>query len=143
VKQTIIIRDWHLKQQAKALIDSLPLEDPHEISVRPWKSKRSLQQNRYLFGVVYERIRLHVQESTGEIYSAEDIHEAMKQKFLPADIVEIGDERFTVARTTTRLTVREFAEYVDSIIGYAAEHLGLVVPAPDEEWYEQEARRYA
>lgn len=93
-----------------------------ELVLRQEKSKRSDQQNRYMWGVVYEILSEH----TG--YTPEEIHAIMKFKFL-----RIRDERNNeYVRSTTKLNTAEMENYLDKIKKWAAQDLGVFIPDPNE-----------
>lgn len=96
-----------------------------EITVRPETKSRTNEQNRYLWGVVYK----YISEEIG--YEPEQVHELMKFKFLKIEILVKGNPE-TVIRSTTDLSTEEFNQYVERIVRWAAEFLGLVIPDPNE-----------
>lgn len=96
-----------------------------EITVRPETKSRTNEQNRYLWGVVYK----YISEEIG--YEPEQVHELMKFKFLKIEILVKGNPE-TVIRSTTELSTEEFNQYVERIVRWAAEFLGLVIPDPNE-----------
>ncbi len=95
-----------------------------EIIVKPWKQKRTDEQNKYLWGVVYKCL------SDWNGNSTEEWHEICKQMFLPPHQVMFERKFYTMRLTTTTKSTKEFAEYVDKIIQFAAEH-GVVIPPPE------------
>lgn len=93
-----------------------------ELVLRQEKSKRSLSQNSYMWGVVYEILSEH----TG--YTPDEIHAIMKFKFL-----RIMDERNNeYVRSTTKLNTAEMESYLDKIKKWAAQDLGVFIPDPGE-----------
>lgn len=96
--------------------------------------KRSNQQNRYLWGVVYAMLSEHIGEQDVEL-----IHEYCKKRFLPKRILsiaskesgEIVDEE-EVSGTTAKLSTIEFSEYIEKIQIWASTHLNLSIPDPNE-----------
>ena len=90
------------------------------------KNKRSNQQNRYLWGVVYALIA----EELG--YSVDEIHDLLAKKFIPSHEIEVFGESRIVAKSTAKLSTIEFSNYVESIRAFVAEY-GIVIPDPDPE----------
>jgi hypothetical protein len=132
VKQKFILRSEEIRRRASDLIREIPLDVVHEVVIRPYKSKRSLDQNA-LHWKRMDIIRLHIADSTGQVFSAEDVHEFFKKKFLPVRLIEIGGESVKVRRTTTQLNTKEFSEFMDNIDRYCIEHLQLWLPEPGME----------
>jgi hypothetical protein len=83
-----------------------------ELILRERQSGRSDDQNRYYHGVVVKMLSDH----TG--YSPEEMHDTLK-------------ERFRV-KTTTKLSVAEFQDYIARIVRWAADDLELPIPDPDQ-----------
>lgn len=128
MKETIIIaREWH-KNRAIDLIRSLSADSGHVVAIKEKKSKRSLDQNA-LHWKRLDIIRLHVADSTGQIFSAENLHEFFKCKFMSVHLVEIGGESVKVRRTTTGMNTKEFAEFMDAIDRYCIDRLNLYLPS--------------
>jgi len=88
--------------------------------------KRSNPQNAYLWGVVYvdvmEGLRALAEEA-GEapvFATDEDLHDAMKWKFLRHQDVLPGGEIVERPGRSSRLTMEQFSEFVSRIIAWAA-----------------------
>ncbi len=93
-----------------------------EITVRRVRSQRSLQANRYYFGVVVALLA----EEFG--YDKQEMHEVLAMNFLRIEdcpITGVPRRKHTPACDTV-----EFAEYVDACIRLGAEH-GVIIPTPD------------
>lgn len=82
---------------------------------------RSDNQNRYLWGVVYKILG----EELG--YLPEEIHDAMKLKFLI-----VHGNKIATLKSTTELSTKEFEEYVFNIRQWASMELQINIPEPNE-----------
>ncbi|MFA4990580.1 MAG: hypothetical protein WC579_01550 [Candidatus Paceibacterota bacterium] len=85
------------------------------------KKDRSAQQNRYMWGVVYQILS----DFTG--HSPEEIHEAMKYEFL----LEKGS-KLKIPKSTTELSTIEMEDYLSKIREFASMELGVYIPSPNE-----------
>lgn len=112
----------HVKRNIQNLLCTLDGERVEITIAKPTK-KRSNQQNSYLWGVPYALIAEH----TG--MDADSVHHEMRGMFLK----QKGNGPINKVKSTTKLTTAEFNAYVDSIIRWAAEFLGLYIPLPNEE----------
>lgn len=85
------------------------------------KSKRSLSQNDYLWGVVYKKIAEH----TG--HTEDELHEYFKRKCLPPKFIKVMGKEIKVPSSTTELNKVEFSEYIEKIRAEVAP-MGIVIP---------------
>lgn len=100
-----------------------------EITIR--RATRSQALNRYYWGVVIHLLSEH----TG--YSADELHDVLKMKFIPKRLAvcngngEIVGE-YVMGGSTRRMTNREFQDYLSAIRQWAAEQLDCNIPEPHE-----------
>jgi len=92
------------------------------------KSRRSKEQNAYLWGVVYREISKH----TG--HTPSELHGIFKAKFLRSKMIWRGAEVITL-KSSTELSVGEMQEFLMEVIREANE-LGIVIPEPDRDQIE-------
>jgi hypothetical protein len=112
------------------------------------KGKRSNPQNSFYWGVCIPEIRRRLKE-LGNDFDAETVHEYLKGRFNCEKVeIEATGELLEIGQTTTKLTKGEFAEYLDKIIRFASESLGITIPDPGTQTeipymiasYDEEAR---
>lgn len=127
-KQSIVIRNEEMRRRVISFLNNLNIEKPWEITIEPYRKKRSLSQLRLMWLWISE-VAEHVREHTG--MDSEDVHAFLKEKFLPPRIIEIAGEAVEY-RTTTKLTTAEMSEYMDRIYAWATTELGLLLPLPEE-----------
>jgi hypothetical protein len=101
------------------------------VTIEEWRNTRSLQQNRYYWGVVIKLISDH----TG--FDSLETHEVLKYKFNSklTELVNVKSGEIEIIEhggTTTRMTTLEFMEYIGKIQQWAAEFLALSIPGPNE-----------
>ena len=103
-----------------------------EVIVKPYHSKRSLQQNKFYWPVVVGMITDALQDLGNEI-DAEGTHEFLKAKFNPKTITNptTGELIATVGGSTAKMNKSEMMCYIDTITVWAAEFLGITIPPPD------------
>lgn len=106
-----------------------------EVKFGEKKSNRSLAQNRLLW-MWNKLIADHVLESTGEHYSDDEIHEYMKSQLLPSKVVEIEGKPVRCRKSTAKLNTRDMADYLNKLDMYCADSLHLVLPRPEDLYYE-------
>lgn len=104
-------------QRAAEAIATLPPKRHWRIEVSEFR-KRSGPQNRLLWAI-YTAIA----NATG--HTPEEIHEAMKAKFLPPKVIELAGSEVTVSGSTAEQDVMAFSEYVERVQSFAASELGV------------------
>jgi hypothetical protein len=118
------------------LIDAVAKMDGKRLilTLKEQKRKRSLNQNAYLWGVVYARI-VEVFREYGNNVDAEDVHAYLKDHVgkLKQFFVTPDGEVLTGPGSTAKLTTQEFEVYVENVRGWAIDTLGVAIPLPNEE----------
>jgi hypothetical protein len=89
--------------------------------------RRSHEQNRYLWGIVYATILKHL-----EGWDADDVHEYCLGEWGGWETMEgFGRKRLRPLRRSSKLNTTEFAEFVSFIQRHMAEK-GIQIPNPGE-----------
>lgn len=142
--QTIVLaKDRDDSGRVVRFIEALPRDKAWEIEVRPYRAKRSDQQNRYWWAVVVKTLS----ESVG--YESQEVHEHLcgshfgwKDKRVPKTPRNPEGLESVPLRTTTTdahgnrsvLSKMEFADLVAFAQRFGANH-GIFIPDPDAEWF--------
>lgn len=106
------------------------------ITIQTVSRKRTNQQNRYihrLFTIFTQSLN-----ELGNSFSMSDVKSLCAAKFLIIDVVnqdsgEIIGQRI---KGTSELNTVEFGEYLDQVIGWAADTFGIILPYPTESFIE-------
>lgn len=100
---------------------------PVRITLEHYKKRRTDQQNRYLFGVVYAIIS----QETGN--NVNDLHEFYLGEFFGWEEYEVmGLKRLRPRERSSKQVKARFSEFLESVISHAAS-LGIVVPPPNHD----------
>lgn len=122
----------HDMDRALQMLMGLAKDRGYRVQCEEIKKKRSLAQNAYLWGVCYPTIL----EKGGETlagWSSNDLHEYFLGEHYGWEVIEgFGRKRMKPLKRSSKLSVGEFMQFVDSIQRKAAE-LGIYIPNPDEE----------
>lgn len=102
-----------------------------EVIVKRLRANRSIQANRYYWGVVLATLSGH----TG--YTVDELHDLMKMKFIPKHLALLdgnGDVHgeFVLGGSTRQMNSQDFAEYVNRVRQFAAEELDCNIPDASE-----------
>ena len=118
------------KEAVKAYVDKLPEGKRFDVSVKVHREKRTVDQNRLLFLWIG-----CVSLETG--YFKDEVHEIFKKKFLGIEVFEIWGERVERLRSTANLDTKQFSDYLDRIQQFASTEMGIILPNPKDQYFEQ------
>ena len=90
------------------------------------KNNRSNNQNAYYWGVVLDMLGKYLG------YFPDEIHEVLKQKFLPKKSLVFKSEEIIIAESTTTLDTQGFEDYLEMIRTWASSELQFYIPLPNE-----------
>ena len=93
--------------------------------VIPDNEKPTVNQSGYLWGVVYKSIS----EYTGE--DPESLHKHFKKMFL-SERIEVGGERLLILKNSSRLSQKEYSEFIDNIVRWAWHELSINIPIAEK-----------
>lgn len=147
MSQTFMFRDEMGRQRAANLVANLPLDGRQwKLVWQEAKEKRRDIQNRLLW-MWMGHIQAHMRDAFGQIASAEEWHEVLCRKLMPAEAVNVRLPDGTMMDAgrwrSSKASVREMTEYLNLLDSYCAESLGLLLPHPQDMYYEAMARRAA
>ena len=94
------------------------------------KKSRTLNANRYYFGVVLKTICDEI-GSRDVAMIVDDLHEAMKGKF-NKKVVMIDGEAHEIGETTKKFSQQEFVDYIEKIRDWSLDTLNCYIPLPTE-----------
>jgi hypothetical protein len=101
---------------------------PVEVVLRIHKSQRSTHQLRYYWGVIIELLAQHCG------YTPEEMHESLKYLFLSDHEMDLNE--LVRIKSTAQLSTKEFADYIDRIVRWAAVKLEIYLPDPNQVDYQ-------
>jgi hypothetical protein len=132
-KRVIVLRAEEQRERALALVRNLPLDadKPLQITVDEYRPPRKPDQNALMWAGPLADIAEQAWLE-GRKYSAEAWHEFLKQELLPEEFDPLlcreGYEKWTITPkgdraligTTTKLTVKGMAQYLESLYAFGA-----------------------
>lgn len=111
-----------------AVLSALVCKHGVRVTIEELKRKRSDEQNRYLWGVVYKTLLDHLPG-----WEAEDVHEYMLGECYGWETIEgMGKKRLKPIRRSSKLNKMEFADYI-AFIQRKASEIGVYIPDPNEQ----------
>src|SRR3990167_3919582 len=120
----LIIRTEEMRARVCRLIAGLDLKKPWEVTVGPYKKRRSLNQN----SLHWKRVGIIAQETGND---ADVVHDFLKDKFLIPNEVEIAGEK-RLCRSSAILDTHEMSDFMEQIYAWAAQELGILLPVPED-----------
>ena len=121
--------EYAIPRMLTAKLSSIGAGKKIRLDIKRWYKKRSNPQNSYLWAVVYPTIIHYILEKTGQKFSAEDLHERYKRKYLGFERCEMMPDLIKV-KSTTDLDSKEFwDDFVEYICREWAEN-GLYIELP-------------
>lgn len=123
---------FHNRKAFDASVSSIREGSEVEVAITLLRATRSVQQNRWYWGVCVHLLSEH----TG--YSPEEMHDLLKAKFLPKHLAVLNGngvvvDHYVIGGSTRQLNTVEFKDYTEAIQRWAAESVGVVIPDPNEE----------
>ena len=123
-------------EKVRLHIGSLSLEKPVEITIKEWEQNRTNAQNN-LMHLWFNKIPEHRFLTTGEMHSPLAWKEYLKEKFLGFDMIELPDGSVkAITKHTSDCSTKELTEFLEKIDFYAVTELGLMLPRPDDIYWQ-------
>lgn len=109
-----------------AYVQGLAEKGDLELSVQPWRKEKSLQQLRYVHGVVF----VLCSEASG--YTRQEVKGLLKGQFL-TDYVKAPDgKKVAYVKSVADLTMAEMSRFIEDCIIFAASHWSCLIPDAEE-----------
>ena len=116
----LTLRNPMLRAQAMQAIREIPLDQVFDFTLAPHKSTRSTQANARYWAMLTEiSEQVHPE---GKTYSPETWHEYFKARFIGKDVLILDGEPFLVAKTSTKLKVADFGDYMTQVEAWGIDH---------------------
>lgn len=117
-----VVRNNSVLKNCLQHIGSLPGNKVWDVKIEEHKSTRSQQQNKLYWSWI-KIIGDHVGQDK------DDMHATFSIRLLGPELFVVDGKQYVRAKSTTKLTTKEFTEYLDAI-NATAMTLGLALPAP-------------
>lgn len=109
----------------------------YRVEIKRHRARRSNDQNAYLWGVVYPAaLQGFIDLGWTTIVNTEQVHEYFKREFLSREFVNIhtGEVVSLPDMSTAGMNTEQFSVYIDQVVGYCLENMGVVVPPADSKY---------
>jgi len=116
VNTKFILRNHAIGETCKAAVGTAcSAATLHEVEIRPHKARRSINQNSRYWAILGA-----IASETGN--EPMMLHKHFKAEFLGMDVFEVFGRTHEWPRSTTKLNVGEFADYMTRLDAWCAEH---------------------
>jgi hypothetical protein len=123
-------------EKVRSYLMSLSLDKPVIITIDEYVKNRTNAQNR-LMHQWFNKISEHYFLTAGEAYAPKAWKELLKDKFLGFDMMELPDGSVkAITKHTSDCSTTELTEFLEKIDHYAVTELGLMLPKPDDLYWE-------
>lgn len=124
MREFFILADENRRESVLNFLRIISLKKPVSVEIKEYKKNRSNAQNR-TYWMWLKVLSVH----TG--YDDDELHETLKIRLLGTDSKMILGENMTLPKSTTKLNMKEFADYLGKI-EMMAETLCVKLPHPDD-----------
>jgi len=119
IEQSMILDSEGKRQRALRVIETITLEQPLELTLRPWISRRTNEQNARLW-------LLHSKAAQTTGYAAEEMHEIALCRHFGYTEIEIGGiRRMVPMKRSSQRDKKEFGEFMESTEAWYISELGV------------------
>lgn len=150
-KRTFVLEkctDWaRIRLRLESHLDFLPNQQSWQVVVEPYVKKRTIEQNAFLWGVVYPEI-LKQGELSGQLegWDSQDLHDYFLGEFTgwlervlkmrvvdkeTGELKTITRKRLTAIKRSSKMNTKEFNKYWRFIQRRMAS-IGIQIPDPNE-----------
>jgi hypothetical protein len=129
-------------RQSEFIRKALAEHSGQEVTIEIRDAKRTIAQNRFLWGVVYAPIQRALSKA-GHNASTEALHQFYKTRYLPQTVETIFGHEVVCDPKSSKLTRKEFAAFVDAILSDPETSEALAMAGefvPDVEQYERRTK---
>ena len=117
-------------QRACRVLGALPADKAWKVTVEAWKGSRSIPQNKLLWSLYEDILRLGGPDMQG--WDKQDLHAFFKIEMFGSEVREVfGRKRHVPLKGTSGLTKPEMSDFIDGVVRFMAER-GVVLELPGE-----------
>lgn len=119
----------------KQYIDKCKDDVLYDVEIKRHTKMRSPSQNR----LYWLYIACIVDETDND---RDTIHYELRRRFLPLKEKVFAGETTIQLTSTTELDTAQFTRYIDRIVAFAHSELGIILPNPEDRYFEQFYEQY-
>lgn len=132
-----LVANIHMAHRVADIVRDLNCEGSQwDVEIKPHKKQRTHRQNSLMW-----KWYTIIGNELG--YEKDEIHDVLREKFLPVQYVEIMgiQKKILTSTSSPDFTTAMEAEYLEKMDRFAAQDLGILLPHPEDDAYTQWAER--
>ncbi len=129
------VKDANSKQMIKDYIDSLADDKSYKVTISLHRQQRSVSQNN-----LYWLWISIIADETGN--DKESLHQLFMQKFIGWNTQSLHGSDIHTLPSTTKLSTAQFTTYLEQIDAWTATELGIILPHPEDKYWEEYINSY-
>ena len=107
------------------------LSGMYEVKIQPKRDTRSLRANAFYWSCVCQPFFEFLRDQEPTITDIDQAHEILKGRIIGEKLITVGKNICRVNPSTRKMSVEEFADYVDRARVWLATYVGIETPDPD------------
>lgn len=127
--------EFAAKEYLRRVMSTLAIGEAFVVTLQEFQDKRSNRQNRMLWGVVYNSLLVGLADAVGydkhDTLGKDQLHQGLLCLY-GGTVIEPATKREVAKVRSSKMTKREFSDYVEWIARWAAQEHGVIVELPGE-----------
>ena len=125
---TFVNRDKGIRYNAEKAVSVITGDPLMTVTIKPYRKSKTQEQLGYLWAGVLPAIVQHIEDSTGEHYTTDDVYSWMVEQFADDRVVTIGGKPKVLKVSASKMNITEISGFIDRVVTFAAMELDLVIP---------------
>jgi hypothetical protein len=121
-----------IRRNCQLYIDDLSFNETWDVTIAKHVNSKSKEQLGYLWGVVLKTIADHIEDTTGQHYTTDDIYSWMIDEYGADRIVTINDKPKVTKQTASKMNAKDMSVFIEKVIQHAAMYMQLLIPDADK-----------
>jgi hypothetical protein len=121
-----------IRRNCQLYIDDLSFNETWDVTIAKHVNSKSKEQLGYLWGVVLKTIADHIEDTTGQHYTTDDIYSWMIDEYGADRVVTINEKPKVTKQTASKMNTKDMSVFIEKVTQHAAMYMQLVIPDADK-----------
>lgn len=120
-KHVYVIQNEDIRSRVMNVIANVPIVEGKrwKVTFEEYKANRSLEQNKRYWQLL-SAMADHLNENSDVVHTSDILHIFFRNSFLGKDVLEVKGKILEHPRSTSKLNVAEFSEYMQKVEAFIA-----------------------